>query len=196
MAPSTVETSHLFPMRVIDSDFNVIKQNSDMTELTGIDTNSQEVNCHDQLPNLLCETEGCPLKRFRDDDGKGPKLRYGEEEVELRYVDEDTIATEFEVEMPNGETRFMSMVSERIMDKSGEPGAIIQSFKDMGFIKQSQDTNPGMSVPEPRDFGSFRHALTDLMDRAASNGVEVADRSDKSSLTGSGGQWKFEITPL
>ncbi|MEF8894590.1 hypothetical protein [Halodesulfurarchaeum sp.] len=135
MAPPPVAKPHLYPRRVIDSDYNVIKQNSDLTELTGIDANTEEVKCHDQLSSSLCETDQCPLKQLLDNDDENSQLRYGDTETEVRQA--------IEFEMPNGETRLLTMYTEQILDELMEPGTVIQSFKDMTNLMQYQDSYPG-----------------------------------------------------
>lgn len=113
-----------------------------MTELTGIDANTQEIKCYDQLSSSNCKTDLCPLKQLLEDNDRSHDLHYGDIEVELHFAGEDSIMTEKHVEIPNGETRYLSVVSEQIMDHSWEPGAIFQSFKDLTGMKQYQDSQP------------------------------------------------------
>lgn len=173
---SDYRTSHL-PMRVVDPQFNVVSQNHDMVEMTGVRVNSREVKCHEQLSSPVCNTEDCTLKRLRD----------GED---------DMIVSEIERELPGGETKHVSVVAEAITDETGEFDGIVESFKDISDLNHARDRQPSIAVPQPTDPESFRAALTTLMAGAAENGVEFSDRSWATEPDESGGQWDLVITTV
>ncbi len=52
-------------MRVVDVDFNVVLSNHEMERLTGVHEKAAVGRqCHAQLHDRLCSTEGCPLRRI------------------------------------------------------------------------------------------------------------------------------------
>ncbi len=176
----------LSPMRVVDTDFTVRRQNTDMKRLTGVDLDSQEVKCHEQLSSPNCHTDACPLTQLQDELAK----------TELRGGDGEVIVREITGELPTGETKPFSMVVEPVTDESGAVTKLIQSFKDMSELKSAQELPPRITVPEPTDATTFRRAFTELLNRAAENGVSFSDRSWVSSNVDSGRQWDVVIASV
>jgi hypothetical protein len=173
-------------MRVIDADFTVRKQNTDMKKLTGVDLAAQEVKCHEHLSCPDCQTDPCPLNQLQDELAK----------TELHDGDGEVIVREITGELPDGETKPFSMVVEPITDESGAVTKVIQSFKDLSELKSAQELPSRITVPEPTDAASFRRAFTELLNRAADNGVSFANRSWVSSNVDSGRQWDVVIASV
>ena len=153
-----------------------------MTKLTGIDPKTTDVNCYEQLSSLDCQSDECPLVQLRENS----------EQPELRKEDRELIVTEVEAELPSGETKHFSTVLEAVCGPSGETKRVIQSFVEMGF-DYHQTVSSNISVPEPKDASSFRKALTKILKQAASNGMDISDRSWESPRKQSSPKWDVEI---
>lgn len=185
MKDSNSESYVYGPIRVIDSEFEVKEQNKAMVELTGIDGNRQSVECDEQLMIHECERR-CPLKRSPDTNHKNQYLNQNEQ----------FINQEVTVELPNGDTRRMSIVVETITDDSGEITGIFESFKDISGLQKARERNLQPAVSEPYNQPSFRAALKQLLHQAASNGVAFADRSWEITSDEESEQWDVEITTV
>jgi len=151
--------------RVIDEQFNVVKQNRVMTEWTGLDGNTRELKCMNQMSGAVCGTEDCTVKQL---------MEQGRDRVEV----------EIEKELANGETRHTLLVSERISDPQGDVVGITESFKDISHLKEAQEeveesiaevTSASESVAESSEgISSTAETMADSMQEVTSEVANVS----------------------
>lgn len=104
--------------RVIDRDFNVIKANPSMAEVTGTGP-GENIKCFDQLKGPACHTENCTLK----------KILGGNKEIRA----------ELEKTTPLGRTIPMEVTATPLKGESGNIVGVIELFIDISEKKEKEN---------------------------------------------------------
>ena len=106
-------------MRVIDTDFNIIRMNKKMEAITGKSAQeSREKKCYDVFFGELCQTKNCTLKRILD----------GRNLIEIETTKQTGTGKKIAVELIA--TPFK---------RKGKPIGIIESFRDISKRKQAEE---------------------------------------------------------
>jgi hypothetical protein len=160
--------------RVIGEDRTVLSQNGVMTEWTGINGNSEEVTCEDQLTVPFCGTDAC---------------------IHTQLIEEETewITAKTAVQLPTEETKPVHLVAEQITNEAGVAVAVAESFKDISSLVGARNSPPSITRTSPSDEATFREALGVLLGRATANGVQTSNRSWKCESERTGDRWDVEI---
>jgi len=107
-------------IRVIDTDFNVIRSNPAMAKLSGVPEDKAEgMKCYVQLPGEFCHTDNCTLRRI---------LR-GEKSVEYEIIKET----------PDGRKIYTRLIATPLTDEDGNVQGIIELFQDITERKRAEE---------------------------------------------------------
>ena len=107
-------------MRLVDSNFNVLKINNTFERLTGVnETDAIGKKCHEIFSGPTCFTEQCPIHRIVN----------GMETVES-YVDK---------ERPDGKSIPCILTATPFVGPEGNIIGVVESFRDITELKKAQD---------------------------------------------------------
>ena len=107
-------------MRLVDTNFNVLKVNNTFERLTGVDdTEAIGKKCHKIFSGSTCFTEECPIHRILN----------GMETVES-YVDK---------ERPDGKSLLCILTATPFVGPEGDIIGVVESFRDITELKRAQD---------------------------------------------------------
>ena len=107
-------------IRIIDSDFNIIKVNDSFCRISGVSA-EQAINrkCYNIFPSTKCHTDNCPLEQMKE----------GEHTVSNREVRFSSM----------GQKVVCNYKAERFEGKNGEFLGIIEDFKDITELTASEE---------------------------------------------------------
>ncbi|HEY90884.1 MAG TPA: PAS domain S-box protein [Dehalococcoidia bacterium] len=107
-------------MRVIDTDFNVIRVNDAYTFLSGLDKRKVlSRKCYEDMGNQLCHTQYCPMARITSGDA---------------YIEGET-----ENERSNGDKVACILAATPLRGPDNELMGIIESLKDITDLRKTQE---------------------------------------------------------
>jgi len=107
-------------MRVIDTDFNVIRVNDAYTFLSGLDKRKVlSRKCYEDMGNQLCHTQHCPMARITSGDA---------------YIEGET-----ENERGNGDKVACILAATPLRGPDNELMGIIESLKDITDLRKTQE---------------------------------------------------------
>jgi PAS domain S-box-containing protein len=107
-------------MRLVDSNFNVLKTNNTFERLTGVnETDASGKKCHEIFSGPTCFTGKCPIHRITN----------GMETVES-YVDK---------ERPDGKSIPCILTATPFVGPEGNIIGVVESFRDITELKKAQD---------------------------------------------------------
>jgi PAS domain S-box-containing protein len=107
-------------MRVVDSDFNVMKINKTFEDMSGVDeTDAVGRKCHEVFAGSMCFTPGCPLNLILN----------GKEAVDC-YV---------EKKGPNSRNIPCILTATPFTDSEGQVIGIVEAFQDITDLKNAQE---------------------------------------------------------
>ena len=134
LVQSKMELNQIFEtatdaMRIIDRDFNVVKQNKTMSILSGIDK-AEGIKCYDQLKGKLCHTNDCFLTRIVN----------GEDVAEI----------EIEKERPDGKKIPCLMSAKPFLDVKGNVIGVIEAFHNITERKRVEEERLKITTDKKR----------------------------------------------
>jgi diguanylate cyclase (GGDEF)-like protein/PAS domain S-box-containing protein len=116
-------------MRIVDSDFNVLRANTTLLEMTGCGPEEAiGSKCYETFAGDACNTSDCPLARVMEGELPGPQ------EILKRRCDGSTIET---------------IRTVRPFVQDGEVVGIVESFRDITERKQAEERAHFLATHDP-----------------------------------------------
>jgi diguanylate cyclase (GGDEF)-like protein/PAS domain S-box-containing protein len=116
-------------MRIIDADFNVVRANTTLLEMTGCNAETAiGSKCYETFAGEDCGTPNCPLKRVLDGELPGPR------EIVKQRCDNTKIET---------------ILTVRPFVQGGEVVGIVEAFRDITERKQAEERAHFLATHDP-----------------------------------------------
>ena len=107
-------------MRLVDTEFNVLKVNKTFVDLMGVDeTEVIQRKCHEVFSGTHCFTENCPINRIVNSNTR--------------------VEASIDKKRPDGKRIPCILTATPFLDRNGEVVGIVESFRDITELKKAQE---------------------------------------------------------